>query len=216
MVNPCAVTVAARNTYDHRLRNLVAAVGTTAVNDLALPRSTVATWRRKGHLSVVSSGVFEEADVAVRAKLVRLERRLAVMRSLLCLLLVLGRTCPKQQPSKLTFAEEHKMRELVESNDLRHFSIRALAMHARRIGALFASGSTWWRTIHEKGWMRPKQRVHPESPKVRIRASRIGEMLHVDVTVIRLLDGTKVFLQAVMDNFSRRILSWRVSPALEP
>jgi len=34
---------------------------------------------------------------------------------------------------------------------------------------------------------------------------------HVDTSVIRLLDGTKVFLHAVVDNFSRRILAWRVT-----
>ncbi len=62
----------------------------------------------------------------------------------------------------------------------------------------------------------PKQRVHPESPRIGIQAKAVGELLHVDVTVIRLLDGAKVFLQAVMDNFSRRILSWRISKALEP
>ncbi len=64
--------------------------------------------------------------------------------------------------------------------------------------------------------MRPTPRVHPESPRIGIRASRVGEILHVDVTIIKLLDGTKVFVQAVMDNFSRKILSWRVSAALEP
>jgi transposase InsO family protein len=34
--------------------------------------------------------------------------------------------------------------------------------------------------------------------------------------VIRLLNGTRVNLQAVIDNFSRRILAWRVTAAKEP
>ena len=34
--------------------------------------------------------------------------------------------------------------------------------------------------------------------------------------VIRLLNGTRVNLQGVIDNFSRRILAWRVLPASEP
>jgi transposase-like protein len=41
-------------------------------------------------------------------------------------------------------------------------------------------------------------------------------MWHVDVTVIPLLDGTKIYLQAIIDNFSRRILAWRISDRLEP
>jgi transposase InsO family protein len=32
-------------------------------------------------------------------------------------------------------------------------------------------------------------------------------MWHVDTTVIRLLDGTRASLHAVIDNFSRRILA---------
>lgn len=273
------MSAASRRVYDHRIRNLVANAGPQAVNDVVLPRSTVATWKKRGQLAVVSCDCFEQSDIDLRARLAQLERRLTVMRSLLCLLLVWVRVrgarltddrlpegrdkermlaaieratkvvprwlvlaavglsetrcrrwkrraalctlddripCPKQQPSRLTFAEEQTMRDLVESDEHRHFSIRALAMHARRTAALYASETTWWRTIRDRGWIRPKQRVHPQGPRLGIRASAVGELLHVDVTVIRLLDGTKVFLQAVMDNFSRRILSWRISQALEP
>jgi transposase InsO family protein len=36
-------------------------------------------------------------------------------------------------------------------------------------------------------------------------------MWHIDTTVIRLLDGTRAYVHAVIDNFSRRILAWRVA-----
>jgi len=36
-------------------------------------------------------------------------------------------------------------------------------------------------------------------------------MWHIDATVIRLLDGNRVYLHALIDNFSRRILAWRVA-----
>ena len=39
---------------------------------------------------------------------------------------------------------------------------------------------------------------------------------HIDSTVIRLLDGTRVYLHAVIDNFSRRILAWRVAETFAP
>jgi transposase InsO family protein len=41
-------------------------------------------------------------------------------------------------------------------------------------------------------------------------------MWHIDTTVIRLLDGTLVYLHAVIDNFSRRILAWRVAERFAP
>jgi putative transposase len=41
-------------------------------------------------------------------------------------------------------------------------------------------------------------------------------MWHIDTTVIRLLDGTRAYLHAVIDNFSRRILAWRVVETFAP
>jgi transposase InsO family protein len=41
-------------------------------------------------------------------------------------------------------------------------------------------------------------------------------MWHIDTTVIRLLDGTCAYLHAVIDNFSRRILAWRVADTFAP
>ena len=107
------------------------------------------------------------------------------------------------------------MRDLVEDHDLRHMPLSVLAVYAQRRGKVFASASTWHRTVQLFGWRRPRHRVHPKGPRVGVRASAVGELLHVDVSVLRLLDGSRAHLQAVMDNFSRKILSWRVSPALD-
>ncbi len=41
-------------------------------------------------------------------------------------------------------------------------------------------------------------------------------MWHIDTTVIRLLDGSRAYLHAVIDNFSRRILAWRVADTFAP
>jgi transposase InsO family protein len=49
-----------------------------------------------------------------------------------------------------------------------------------------------------------------------VRATKPNEYWHIDVTIIRLLDGTRVYLHAVIDNFSRRILAWKVAQRLEP
>jgi transposase InsO family protein len=39
---------------------------------------------------------------------------------------------------------------------------------------------------------------------------------HIDTTVIRLLDGTRAYLHAAIDNFSRWILAWRVAETFAP
>jgi transposase InsO family protein len=58
--------------------------------------------------------------------------------------------------------------------------------------------------------------VHPAKPKVGPRTARPDEIWHIDTTVIRLLDGTRAYLHAVIDSFSRRIVAWRVAETFAP
>ena len=106
------------------------------------------------------------------------------------------------------------MKEMVESDDHRHFSLRGLTLYAQRIGRVVASPSTWSRLARQGGWRRPRRRVYPAKPKVGIRANAPNELWHIDVTIIRLLDGTRAYLHAVIDNFSRRILAWTLEERL--
>ena len=123
-------------------------------------------------------------------------------------------SCPRVVPTRLTPNEVENMRKMVESDDHRHMSLRALALHAQRIGRVLASPSTWYRLVKSCGWRRPRNRVYPAKPKIGIRAKAPGELLHLDVTIIRLLDGTRAYLHAVIDNYSRRILSWSLEKRL--
>jgi transposase InsO family protein len=123
-------------------------------------------------------------------------------------------SCPRAVPSRLTPTEVETMREMVESEGHRHMSLRGLALHAQRIGKVFVSPSTWYRVVRLLGWRRPRNRVYPAKPKIGIRAKAPGELLHLDVTIIRLLDGTRAYLHAVIDNYSRRILSWTLEDRL--
>lgn len=58
---------------------------------------------------------------------------------------------------------------------------------------------------------RNRVRVYPPKPKIGIRASAPGEIWHLDFTILRLQDGTRAFVQVVIDNFSRYVLAWKVS-----
>ncbi len=108
------------------------------------------------------------------------------------------------------------IRDMVTSDEYRHVPTGILARLAQRLGKVFASPTTWYRLVQSHKWRRPRQRVHPAKPKVGIRASRANEIWHVDTTLIRLLDGRRAYLHAVIDNFSRRILAWRVAESFHP
>jgi putative transposase len=125
-------------------------------------------------------------------------------------------SCPRTSPSRLTPLEVRAIEEMVTSPDYRHVPTGTLAVLAQRLGKVWASPSTWYRLVRQNGWRRPRLRVHPAKPKIGLRTMRANEMWHIDTTVIRLLDGTRAYLHAVIDNFSRRILAWRVADTFAP
>ncbi|MEM7308030.1 MAG: DDE-type integrase/transposase/recombinase [Planctomycetota bacterium] len=124
-------------------------------------------------------------------------------------------SCPKTSPHRVTPGEVAAIKEMVTSPDYRHVPTGTLAVLAQRIGRIFALATTWRRLVRERGWRRPRTRVHPARPKVGIRAARPDETWHIDTTIIRLVDGSKAYLHAVIDNFSRRILSWRIGGSFD-
>ena len=125
-------------------------------------------------------------------------------------------SCPRISPHQLTGSEIETIRDLVTSHEYRHVPTGTLAILAQRLGKVYASVTTWYRLVRDHQWRRPRQRVQPAKPKIGIRASGPNQIWHIDTTLIRLLDGSRAYLHAVIDNFSRRILAWKVSPALDP
>ena len=125
-------------------------------------------------------------------------------------------SCPKSRPMSLTPDEVNVLREMTTAPEYRHVSTSTLAILAQRLGRVFAAPATWCRYVRDRGWRRPRKRVHPVAPKEGIRASKPDELWHADTTVIRLLDGSKVYLRAVIDNYSRRILAWWLGASPEP
>jgi transposase InsO family protein len=84
-----------------------------------------------------------------------------------------------------------------------------------------SGGSSWPRAnlgvhINQGFTARPRHRLHPPKPTVGVRAAAPNEIWHVDLTVLKVLDGTKAYLHAIIDNYSRKILAWTVAERLEP
>jgi transposase InsO family protein len=100
--------------------------------------------------------------------------------------------------------------------EYRHVPTGTLAVLAQRLGTVWASPSTGYHLVQTFGWRRPRLRVHPAKPKVGLRTTRADEMWHIDTTLIRLLDGTRAYVHAVIDNLSQRILAWRVADTFAP
>jgi len=108
-----------------------------------------------------------------------------------------------------------EIQAMVMSDRYLHVPTGRLAVLAQRMGRVFASPSTWYRLVRDREWRRPRHRQHPASPKLGVRAKVPDEIWHIDTSAVRLVDGSKVWLHAVIDNFSRRILAWRVAERFE-
>lgn len=76
---------------------------------------------------------------------------------------------------------------------------------------MFAAPATWCRLVRIHRWRRVRTRVHPSKPKKGLRASKPDEIWYVDTSVVRLINATKVYLHAEIDNYSRKILAWCVA-----
>jgi len=119
-------------------------------------------------------------------------------------------TCPKTQPTKLIPEETKTIESMVKSSEYSHFSIRALALYAAIMGFVVCSPSTWYRTIKVLDLKRQRSRVYQKDGKIGIRKNGPNELYHVDVTIIRLLNNTRIYIQLLLDNFSRYVIAWSV------
>src|SRR5262249_18849142 len=125
-------------------------------------------------------------------------------------------SCPHRSPHRLTPSEVLAIKDMVTAPQYRHVPTGTLAVLAQRLGKVCASPSTRYPPVRKFGRPRPRLPPHPAQPKGGLRTTRANEMWHIDTTVIRLLDGTRAYLHAVIDNFSRRILAWRVAETFAP
>lgn len=81
-----------RRTYDHRLREHVVRAGAMSLGHrLAIPRSTVSTWQRRGLRPVVTVEILEQDRQQLLESIARLDRRARVLAAVVRLLLALLR-----------------------------------------------------------------------------------------------------------------------------
>lgn len=123
--------------------------------------------------------------------------------------------CDRRRPSQLTSEEVSSMKRFVTSRKYAHVSISSLHLLAQRSGELFCSVETWYKYIRLFEWKRPWVKIKKDYKKTGIRSSRPNEIWHIDVTEVSLSPHCKLYLQAVIDNFSRYVLAWNVTDTID-
>ena len=206
MIGRMTTTSRPQRRYDHRLRDLVQRTGDlTIATDLGVPRSTARGWLAAAPTVVVSLDVAGLTEPELQQEILKLRQRVERLAALLRLALALLQTSGFRLSGARLPDGEAKLRILRAVDRAReHLPLQAVLRFLRVSPSRFHA------------WRRPRLRVHPAKPKIGLRTTRANEMWHIDTTVIRLLDGTRAYLHAVIDNFSRRILAWRVAETFAP
>ncbi|MDZ4677446.1 MAG: DDE-type integrase/transposase/recombinase [Oligoflexia bacterium] len=119
--------------------------------------------------------------------------------------------CERRKASQLTEDEISSMKKIVTAKKYAHISIASLHLLAQRTGELFCSVDTWYKYFRVFEWCRPWRLEKKEFKKTGIRATKPNEIWHVDVTEVAIAPNVKFYIQAIIDNFSRYVLAWRVT-----
>jgi len=117
--------------------------------------------------------------------------------------------CRRLHPGQLTTDEQNTVKNYVTDpqNSLKHLiQIYYQMMHD---GAAHMAEKTFYAyaNLYRKQSNIPRKKKY----KTGIRASAPFRLLHMDTTLLRTLDGTRVYIHFIVDNFSRVILGWKAS-----
>lgn len=122
-----------------------------------------------------------------------------------------NKKCDSTYGRALSHECQKRMIDLAKDQRFAHFSIRSLAYYAQREGILSCGIDSWYKYLRINNVARPRvSKRKPNRYGVGIRAKKPNELWHIDVTQVKTKNFRKVYLQLVVDNFSRFILSFKV------
>jgi putative transposase len=113
--------------------------------------------------------------------------------------------CMKLCPTQLSLIEQSLIRKYVTNAEFENLPVNHLWADAQRHG-LYISKDTFYkyvRKIRGKQVMKVKEE---EIKKTRVEASKVFEIIHMDSTTFKCLNGERVYIHFIMDNFSRNVL----------
>ena len=112
--------------------------------------------------------------------------------------------CLKLCPTQLCLSEQQLIRKYLSDSKYENLPINHIWADAHRDG-LYISKATFYKYVRQ---IRGKRIIHEKKRPVKsvIRAERAFEILHMDSTTFRCLNGERVYVHFIMDNYSRTVL----------
>jgi putative transposase len=119
--------------------------------------------------------------------------------------------CRKKYPNQLTDDEINGIKKYMTDEKYLQWSRATVYWQmCRTEGNRFAK-STFYKYCNLLGFGRRRGAIKSKKNTSGIKAAKVGEIIHVDITEIYTLNSQKVYLLFVQDNFSRNIIAFHAA-----
>jgi putative transposase len=119
--------------------------------------------------------------------------------------------CRKKYPNQLTDKEVNLIKKYMTDEKYLQWSRATVYWQMCRLEGNQFAKSTFYKYCNLLDYGRRLGLVKCKKNKGGIKATRVGEIIHVDITEIYTLDNRKVYLLFVQDNFSRNIIAFHAA-----
>lgn len=119
--------------------------------------------------------------------------------------------CYKRFPGQISSTEIVNIKQYLKDTKFIHWSMVSVYYKMMRDEAAYMSLSTFYKYAKLLKLHRSKLRKRRRLKYEGLKTIRPGQTLHLDLTIFKTLDNTRVYLYFLADNYSRYILGWRAS-----
>jgi len=119
--------------------------------------------------------------------------------------------CVKTHPLQITKIELNKLKNYFNKFININWPLNSLYFYGLRNKYITFSLSTFYKYAKLSGFFKNTPKNRHKNHCAGLRAEKINQYWHADVTIFKPVDNTKIYIYLIIDNFSRYILSWRAS-----
>jgi putative transposase len=128
----------------------------------------------------------------------------------------LMKLCLKKYPNQLSGKEINVVKEYVSDEAYLHWSLASVYCQMLRKAKTFMSLATFRKYAKLTNHNLSNRRKKLQKSWIGLKANASKQILHMDVTIFRPSDYSRVYLYFILDNFSRAILGWKASLQYSP